>query len=179
MLKTFWITRTAIMTALLVVLQMATAPLGNPLITGSAVNMLLIISVMTCGLPTGLSVAALSPIAAKFIGIGPYWSLIPFIIAGNVTLVIIWHFICKLTFKLVIMPYLIALAAAAAGKFAVMYSGVARIAVPYLLQLPEQQAAAISSMFSVQQLFTALTGGALAALILPALTKALAGMRRR
>ena len=47
--KTLWITRTAIFVALLVVLQAATAALGNTIITGSVVNMLLVVSVMTCG----------------------------------------------------------------------------------------------------------------------------------
>ena len=88
-----WITRTAVFIALLIVLQMATAPLGNILITGSIVNLLLIISVMTCGLASGLSVAVISPVMAKLLGIGPLWSLIPFIAAGNIVLVLLWHFI--------------------------------------------------------------------------------------
>ena len=41
------ITRTAVLIALLVVLQAALMPLNNSLITGSIVNLLLIISVMT------------------------------------------------------------------------------------------------------------------------------------
>lgn len=55
------ITRTAVLIALLVVLQAALMPLNNSLITGSIVNLLLIISVMTCGLSSGLCVAAVSP----------------------------------------------------------------------------------------------------------------------
>ena len=91
--KAPWVTRTAAITALLVVLQAVTAPLGNTLLTGSLVNMLLIVSVMTCGLLTGISVAVVSPAVAKLIGIGPLWSLIPFIIAGNAVLVLCWHLI--------------------------------------------------------------------------------------
>ena len=47
--RTLWITRTAVLTAMLVVLQAATQATGNTVITGSVVNMLLIISVMACG----------------------------------------------------------------------------------------------------------------------------------
>ena len=59
------ITRTAVLIALLVVLQAALMPLNNSLITGSIVNLLLIISVMTCGLSSGLCVAAVSPVIAR------------------------------------------------------------------------------------------------------------------
>ena len=83
-----WITRTAIFIALLIVLQAATAPLGNIIVTGTIVNLLLIVSVMSCGLASGLTVAAISPVMAKFLGIGPLWSLIPFIAAGNAALVL-------------------------------------------------------------------------------------------
>lgn len=48
--KTLWITRTAVFIALLVVLQATTAALGSTIITGAVVNMLLIVSVMTCGM---------------------------------------------------------------------------------------------------------------------------------
>ena len=45
--KTLWMTRTGAFIALLVVLQAATAPLGNTLVTGTLVNGLLAVSVMT------------------------------------------------------------------------------------------------------------------------------------
>ncbi len=87
--KTFRITGTALFIALLVVAQMAS--LGNQLITGSLNNLLMIVAVMTLGLTSGLTVAVVSPVLAKFIGIGPLWSLIPFIVAGNLILILIWH----------------------------------------------------------------------------------------
>lgn len=76
--RTLWITRTAVLTAMLVVLQATTQATGNTVITGSVVNMLLIISVMACGILSGITVAVISPVMAKLIGIGPLWSLIPF-----------------------------------------------------------------------------------------------------
>ena len=144
--KTLWITRTAIFVALLVVLQAATAALGNTIITGAVVNMLLVVSVMTCGMMSGLCVAVISPIMAKLIGIGPLWSLIPFIVAGNITLVLIWHFIGNRHWGQKYTSLIIALAAAAAAKFLALYIGIVQIAVPLLLKLPEPQAAVISSM---------------------------------
>jgi len=174
--RLLWITRTAILMALLIVWQAASAPLGNTLITGSIVNLLLIVSVMICGLASGLSVAALSPIMAKLLGIGPLWSLIPFIIAGNVTLVLLWHFIGNRDMGgKRNAAYITALIVAAVSKFLVLYIGIVRIAVPLLLNLPEQQAAAISGIFSVSQLITASVGGALAFVLIPRLKRAIAG----
>ena len=173
--KTLWITRTAIFIALLVVLQAATAALGNTIITGSVVNMLLIVSDMTCGKMSGLCVAAISPILAKLIGIGPLWNLIPFIVAGNITLILIWHFIGNGHWGHKYAMRIIALATAAAAKFLVLYIGIVQIAVPLLLKLPEPQASVISSMFSIPQLITALLGGGMALLVLTPLKKAIEG----
>ena len=174
--RILWITRTAVFIALLVVWQAASAPLGNTLITGSIVNLLLIVSVMTCGLASGLTVASVSSIMAKLLGIGPLWSLIPFMIAGNVTLVLLWHFIGNRNMGgKRYVAYITALIVAAISKFLVLYIGIVRIAIPILLGLPEQQAAAITSIFSVSQLFTASVGGALAFVLIPRLKKAIAG----
>lgn len=174
--KILWITRTAIFIALLVVLQAATASLGNTIITGSIVNMMLIVSVMTCGLPSGLSVAVISPVMAKFIGIGPLWSLIPFIAAGNIVLVLLWHFIGNHQIVRKKTVYIAALVSAAVAKFLVLYIGIVQLAIPVILGLPEQQAAVISSMFSLPQLITAMIGGTLAIILLPAIRKAIGEM---
>ena len=172
--KILWITRTAIFIALLIVSQSATAPLGNIIVTGSIVNLLLITSAMTCGLASGLTVAVMSPVMAKFLGIGPLWTLIPFIAAGNVVLVPLWHFIGnrRLGGKKY-TAYIAALIAAALAKFLVLYVGIVRIALPLFLGLPEPQAAVISHMFSIPQLVTALIGGVLAMLVFPRLQRAI------
>lgn len=173
--RILWITRTAIFIALLIVLQAATVPFGNPLITGTIVNFLLITSVMTCGLAAGLSVAVVSPIAAKFFGIGPLWALIPFIAAGNIVLVLLWYFIGKRNMGgKKCAAYFAALIAAAVAKFLVLYIGIVQIAAPMFLGLPEPQEAVISNMFSIPQLITALAGGALAVVLFPRLKKAIA-----
>jgi len=171
--KVLWTTRTAVFIALLVVLQTATASLGNIIVTGSIVNMLLVVSVMTCGLASGLSVAAVSPIMAKLIGIGPLWSLIPFIIAGNMVLVILWHYIGNRKTGRKLAAYITALICAAIAKFLVLYIGIVRIAIPVFLDLPFTQAAVITYMFSIPQLVTALVGGTMATTLLPTMNKAI------
>lgn len=172
--KIRWITQTAILISLLIVAQAATAPLGNTLITGTLVNLLLILSVMICGLSSGAAVAVISPIIAKFIGIGPLWMLIPFIAAGNTALILFWYFIGNKNAGHKYIAYITALVTAAIGKFFVLYIGIVKIAVPLILGLPEQQAAVVSHMFSIPQLITALAGGIIAVIILPSLKKAIA-----
>lgn len=168
-----WITRTAVFIALLVVIQLATAPLGNTLVTGSLVNLVLILAVMTGGLACGATAAVISPVLAKLIGIGPLWSLIPFIMAGNLVLILVWHFIGNRKFGGRPVPYITALVCGAVLKFLVLFIGIVKIMVPVVLQLPEKQAAAVSAAFSFPQLITASVGGVIAILILPILKKAM------
>ena len=172
--KILEIARTSLFIALLIVLQMATA---SQVVTGPVVNLMLILSVMTCGLAPGLYVAAFSPVIAKILGIGPLWSLIPFIAAGNVSLVFLWHFIGNRNMGRKYFAYVAALACASVAKFLVLYIGIVRIAVPMILGLPEQQSAVISIMFSIPQLINAIVGGIFAIVLLPALKKAI-GARR-
>lgn len=167
------LTQTGVMTALLVVLQAVAIPLGSTLVTGSIVNLLLILSVMLCGAEPGLAVGAVSPVLAKLFGIGPLWGCIPFIILGNATLVLLWHSIGKCRRLRRLPGYLLALVAAAAAKSAVLYVGIVKLAIPYLFRLPAQQAAVLSGMFSASQLLTAAVGGGIAVLLLPVLHRAL------
>ena len=168
--KILWITRTAIFVALLVVLQLATARFGN-IVTGSAVNLILIVATMTCGLASGAAVAVISPVMAKFLAVGPPWGLIPFIAAGNIVLVTLWYFVGNRDMGPKYAAFAAALIIAAAAKFTILYIGIVKIAVPVFLGLPERQAAIISNMFSIPQIITALTGGILASIMLHALEK--------
>ena len=165
-----WLTQTAVFIALLIGGQAATASFGQ-LVTGSIVNFILIMSVMSCGLASGLSVALVSNVFAKLLGIGPLWSIIPFVMAGNAVLVLIWHTVGKMKLANVYVSRVAALVIAAVGKFATLYLGIVRLAVPLLLKLPEAQAAVVSNLFSIPQLFTASIGGALALAILPVVEK--------
>lgn len=166
-----WITRTAIFVALLVVVQAATAALGNQFITGSAVNLILIVSVMTCGLGSGATVALVSPIFAKLFGIGPLWQIIPMIMLGNLVLVLLWHLIGNKGDKKVFYP--IALIVAAGLKFFTLWLGITKWIVPTVLGLPAQKAAIVSAAFSWPQIVTALIGGIIAIIVLPLVKKAI------
>ena len=68
--RILWVTETAVMLALLIVLQWATKPLGQ-IVTGSCVNAVLVAAVLLGGLWCGLTVAVISPFCAFLLGIGP------------------------------------------------------------------------------------------------------------
>ena len=169
--KVLWITRTAVLIALTVALQFFSLQLSNQFLTGSIVNFMLIMSVMTCGLATGLTVSAFTPILPTLLGFGPPWPLIPFIAAGNMALVTVWYFIGNREIINNYVAYIIAAVGGAVAKFLVLFLGVVQIALPYILGLPEGNA--LSIMFSYPQLITASIGGVCATLLLPPLLKAI------
>lgn len=172
--RIIWITRTAIFLALLIVIQAVTAPFGIPLITGSFVNLILIVTVMTCGFSSGLVVAVISPVVATLVGIGPMWILVPFIALGNSVLILAWHLVSKRAFKEKLIGSFVALVVGAVSKFLVLYLSIVQVMIPLFLDLPEKKVEVLSATFSLPQLFTALIGGAVAIIVLPIVKKATA-----
>lgn len=171
--KALWITQTAVLLALLIAVQAVTSGFGSTLLTGSLVNFILIVSVVTVGLPSGLTIALLSPFFAFMFGIGPkFWQIILCVAIGNATLVILWHLFKHIS-KNQLVVFTVSTIIAAAAKFLVLYGLVVKLVVPIVLGIPEPNASVVSAAFSFPQLFTALIGGVLAAVILPLLTKAL------
>ena len=173
------ITRAAVLTALLVTMQFATATLGNQFVTGSAANLIMIIAFLTCGLATGLIVAIVSPLCAFLVGIGPAFPpLLPFIALGNVMLIMTWFLLGLLGkpdkpgLRYKVMSYLIAIAAALI-KFLTLYTGIVKIAIPLLLDLSEKQSVMLTLSFSYPQIITATIGGILALTIASPIQKAL------
>ena len=169
-ISVIWITTTAVFIALLIGAQVVTAPLGQ-FVTGSLVNLILIIAVKTRGFTSGLTVAFISPILAKLLGVGPLWMIIPFIMAGNIALVLVWYLMGRMKFAAKHVIHIVSLVTAAVCKFIILYVGIVKVALPLFMNLPENQSAVISTMFSFPQLITALIGGALSTAILPALQK--------
>ena len=166
--KTLWITQTAVMLALLIVLQWLTKPLGQ-IVTGSCVNAVLAISVLFGGLWCGVTVAAVSPVCAFLLGIGPQlFAIIPAIALGNTLYVVLLHFVCGES----ILSKIGAWFNAAMGKFALLYLVVVEL-LCRVLPLKQPQIDTFTAMFSVPQLVTALIGGGIAMLMLPVLKKAL------
>jgi len=177
--KILWITRTAVLTALLVAMQFVTAPLGNQYITGSIGNLIMIVAFLTCGLATGLTIAVASPICASLVGVGPAFPpLVPFIALGNVCFIMAWFLFGLLnkadkeSMKHEIFCYLIAITAAVI-KFLVLYIGIVKIAIPFILNLNERASVMLSLTFSYPQIITATIGGLIAHTIAPPIKKAL------
>ncbi len=168
--KTLWITQTAALLALLIILQLATRSAGQ-LVTGSCVNAVLALAALIAGLSSGLTVAVLSPFLAFALGVGPkLLPIVPAIAVGNAALVAL---ICLFARKgLSPARRAAATAAAAAGKFALLYLLVVQL-LCRVLTLNEKQIATFSAMFSWPQLVTALIGTAVAMCAAPVIQKAL------
>jgi len=111
------------------------------------------------------------------IGIGPVWAVVPFIMLGNAAYVCVWRLIGGLNFSNAHVVRIIALAGAAITKFLVLYISLVKIALPYFLNLNEQQTARMIALFSLPQLITASIGGAVAVVVLPVIEKARAARR--
>ncbi len=173
--KIRWITETAVMLALLIVLQAATKSAGQ-LVTGTCVNAVLAAAVLIGGVSCGLTVALISPVAAYLLGITQQFITVPAIMAGNAVFVIVLKAIAGDGAVRNLAAWLLS----AGAKFAVLWLLVAKIicglaAAPLLesgaLKAPMLEK--LPAMFTWPQLFTALAGGALALLISPVVRKAL------
>ena len=169
--RILWITETAVMTALLIVLQTATKA-GGQYVTGSCVNAVLAVSVLAVGVWSGAVVALLSPFFAFLLGIGPQLlPIVPSIAVGNLVFVLLLGFLAGER-ETPLWRKGAAWALAAGAKFAVLYLLVVKLLCT-VLPLKEPQIAAFSVMFSYPQLITALVGGAAGLLLAPALRRAL------
>ena len=168
--KTRWITETAIMLALLVILQAVTKSAGQ-IVTGSCVNAVLAVSVLVAGLSSGLTVALISPFVAFLLGIGPQLlPIVPAIALGNGVYVLMMGRLCGK--KLPMWRQTLALLGSAGAKFLTLYLVVVKLLCS-ILPLKQPQIATFSTMFAWPQLITALIGGAAALLIAPVIRKAL------
>ena len=166
--KTLWLVRTALMIGILVTLQGLTKA-GGQFVTGSCVNAVLAVSVLLCGLASGLTVALISPFMAFLLGIGPQLIyIVPAIAVGNCVFVLLLH----LLYKEKIIWRAIALIAGAAAKFVALYLLVS-VLLCNVLPLKPQQITTFQAMFSWPQLVTAIIGGAVAMVIVPTVRKAI------
>lgn len=174
--KILWISRTATFIAVLIILQIITKT-GGQLLTGSAVNMVLIISVLTSGLLSGMTVALLSPFFAFILGIGPaFIQIIPFIALGNLAYIILTYLISNSFKTKGILSYLknvTGIMLAAFVKFGILYIGIVKLLLPFMTQLKDKQLETISGIFSWPQFITALVGGIIGIILSSAVNKAI------
>jgi len=173
-----WITQTAVFIALLVCVQVFAGPLGQ-FVVGSAVNFILVAACILLGLSSAIIVGTFSPVIAFWITGRPIFPvIIPFVMVGNVILVVAVYFIfVKSYVDLNMGAYIRMGAAIIVGsflKFLVLWIGVVHVALPFLVPgiLPPQ-VTALSAMFSWPQLVTALIGSTLAMIAMPNLMRGL------
>jgi len=173
--KTLYIVQTAVMLALLIAVQFFTRAFST-FVTGSLVNLILLVSVFMIGLGGGLTIAIVSNFCAFLVGIGPaYIQIVPFVAVGNVIFVTIaWIFR-----KFVISPEKkkkvvagIGLFIAGAAKMAFLWVGLVVIMLPLIPGLKPAQITMIGTAFSWPQLITATIGSALAMIIIPLIRRA-------
>ena len=167
---------TAIMLAFLIGVQFVTRSFGQ-FVTGTLVNLILLITVFTVGLGGGLVVAVASNFLAFLAGIGPaLLPVVPFVAAANAILVSVAYLVRKHIAEKGVKNKLLTasgLIGAGAAKTAFLWVGLVLIALPLIPGIKEPQIAMLSAAFTWPQLVTSLAGGALTMLIMPLLQKAI------
>lgn len=176
--KVLWMAETAILLALLIVLQAITKGFGQ-FVTGSCVNAVLAIAALFGGLWCGVVIAVISPVLAFLLGIAPQILTVPAIMAGNTVFVVLLHFVAGKN-GLAIWRQILAWISAATAKFITLYVLVTGIicglAAESLMQaglLKAPMLKMLPATFSWPQLVTALVGGGVALALVPVLRKAL------
>lgn len=169
-----WMTYTAMLLAMAIIFSMLTQFVGVPVwITGTLVNLVLIIAVFRVNLFSGIVIAVLVPLEALLIGKIPLWYLMPAVAAGNMALVITYGLILKLSAKRKIWLDIVGLGLGSLLKFVVMVILV-QVLINELgtLGKPESVADQVIGVFaSAIQLFTALAGSVIAILLMKFIPK--------
>ncbi len=179
--STLWLTKTAAGIALVLLAQFVgkmipaiaviVGPFSvNQLITGTLVNLILIIMTLTVGLGSGVTIGVLSSLLAMVMGVGPIFPIItPFIAIGNALLVVTYKLIVK-THETI--RFYIAIIIAAIVKCVFLWLTIP-FALNYISDIKPAQLQMLTIMFSWPQAITALCGGLLALCILPLLKNGL------
>lgn len=152
------ITITAMLLAMCIVFQSLKSL--SVYLTGSAVNCILVIAVLTCGLASGSVIAVLTPVIAYFMGATPIMNMIPlmiFVIAiGNELLVlVVWLLYMK--------RVELGMIAGCVAKAGFLWLSVWYAILPtFGGKLPAPMVATVKMTFSITQFVTALIGCAIA-----------------
>ena len=167
------------LTALLLALSIASQFLKNTSVylTGPVINCILILAAVFCGLWSAAALSLITPLTSWLITGSPLMSAIPLIVpcvmVGNVILAVsVW---AGMRQKRCTRNLLLGALLGAVLKAAFMGGTISLLLLPLLgsaTGLPVPALAAARVTFSLTQLITALLGGALAALIVPALERA-------
>ncbi len=163
------IARIAIMMALTILMQYLTGLLKIQLLTGSVVNLFLLLSAMLTGLIGGVAVGFITPFIAIPLNLNPHIIAAPFIAFANAAFVAVFCltiYLLKLKDQNVewkrIAVLVGAIIIAAIVKFLLMYLFAQVIFPAFFAEQLGQKLEPIKIAFGVTQLFTALMGGAVA-----------------
>lgn len=159
------ITLTSLLLAICVISQFIKN--ANVYITGSIVNACLIISVICCGVYSGVILSVVTPITSFFITGSPIIMavpiIMPLIVAGNIILVICICLLKDRYKKLMIIPMIIGVVLKS------VFMGITISLLVLSFFLPEKMLAkkeVFQFTFSVVQLVTGIIGSVLASIIL-------------
>ncbi|MBQ4559113.1 MAG: ECF transporter S component [Tyzzerella sp.] len=155
------LTTTALLLALCIVFQCMKSL--SVYLTGSAVNCILVIATLYCGLFSGTSIAILAPVVAYFIGATPIVNMIPHmmlvIMVGNELIVLcVWLFHRK---RLAIGMLIGCVTKAAFLWLAVWFA----VLPTFGAKLPGPMVTTVKTTFSITQFVTACIGSVIAWMI--------------
>jgi hypothetical protein len=152
------LTTTALLLALCIVFQCMKGL--SVYLTGSAVNCILVIATLYCGLFSGTCIAILTPVVAYFIGATPIMNMIPLmmfvIMIGNELIVLcVWLF----RKKKISMGMLLGCITKALFLWATVWFAILPI---FGTKLPQPMITAVKTTFSMTQFVTACIGSVIA-----------------
>ncbi len=156
--------KVAIFSVLSVIILYVPTVISSQVVTGSLVNMTLVLATFLIGPYIALLLGVMPSSLALLSGLlpAPLAPMIPFIIAGNAILIGTYHFLGEKRMEISILT-------AALFKFVFLFAS------GYMLSQfifeSERFSILIASMFGWTQLFTAIIGGSLAYIILTALKR--------
>ncbi|WP_155819741.1 ECF transporter S component [Lactococcus laudensis] len=181
--KALTLTQTAVLLALIVVVEYLMVGPQYILIKGSIVNLILVVATLLVGLPTGILISIFTPLLAIVTGHLAMPVLAPVVAVGNLVFVILWWLIVRHV-KVVqsLISYVIATIVSSLAKFDFLYLAVAWYILPVMLKgivaKKPQIKVALLAQFGMPQLITAVIGGVIAMLILPRLVKAIQSIEK-
>lgn len=179
--KVIWVTQTAMLIALIVLSQLLSKVIPpvsigpfklSQIVTGSLVNLVLVIGAYLSGLASAGTAAVISPLLAALVGIIPGLlpQMIPVVAVGNLVIVFITWVCFRASNGLgrgsSALLSIIGVSAGSFLKMLAMWACVKKIIVPVLHLAPNLEKALIATV-SISQFVTGILGGLLALLIIP------------
>ena len=148
-------------------------PQAGMLITGSLVNVVLIVAAVWAGLHSGIIIGILSPVFAWLITPGPIMQALPQLVIviaiGNVALVV-----CAWLFKNKCFGFFtLGLALGSAAKAALIWGGMLLVVTLFGSDVPPPMHAMLTGFWTFAQWVTPFIGSAVVLALRPALNKAI------